>query len=221
MFNFNIKLYKIPFIDHFVTWCQDAFLELNASKTNDMCIDLRRNVTNTGKTSINDQEIEVVTEYKYLGSIIHDKLCFESNTSLLCKKGQQRLYCLRKLAKFNVDKTLLTLFYRSFVESVVTFSLICWYGSITVKQKTPFQGQFKVSNCITGSKQKGLEKLYQKQMLRRVKSILSNSSHPLQAEFQMLPSGSRFKLPKLRTNRYKHSFVPAAILLLNSTKNHR
>ncbi len=80
-----------------------CFLELNAFKTKDMRIDFRRNVTNTDKTSINGQEIEVVTEYKYLGSIIDDKLCFESNTSLLCKKGQQRLHCLRKLAKFNVD----------------------------------------------------------------------------------------------------------------------
>ncbi len=85
----------------FVTWCQDAFLELNAFKTKDMRIDFRHNVTNTDKTSINGQEIEVVSEY--LGSIIDDKLCFESNTSLLCK---QRLYCLRKLEKFNVDKTL-------------------------------------------------------------------------------------------------------------------
>ncbi len=70
-----------PVIDHFVTWCQDAFLELNAYKTKDMRIDFRRNITD--KTSINGQEIEVVTEYKYLGSIIDDKLCFESNTSLL------------------------------------------------------------------------------------------------------------------------------------------
>ncbi len=208
-------------IDHFVTWCQDAFLELNAFKTKDMRIDFRRNVTNTDKTSINGQEIEVVTEYKYLGSIIDDKLCFESNTSLLCKKGQQRLYCLRKLAKFNVDKTLLTLFYRSFVESVVIFSLICWYGSITLKQKNSISRLIRVGSCITGSKQKSLGELYQKQMLRRVESILSDSSHPLQAEFQMLPSGSRYKLPKLRTNRYKHSFVPAAILLLNSKTKHR
>ena len=124
-----------PIIDHFAIWCQDASLELNASKTKDMCINFRRNVINKVKTCINGQEIEVVKEYKYLGSIVDYKLCFEQNTSLLCKKGQQRLYCHRKLAKFNVDKTLMTLFYRSFVESVVTFSLICWYGSITVKQK--------------------------------------------------------------------------------------
>ncbi len=115
----------------------------------------------------------------------------------------------------------LTLFYRSFVESVVIFSLICWYGSITLKQKNSISRLIRVSSCITGSKQKSLGELYQKQMLRRVESILSDSSHPLQAEFQMLPSGSRFKLPKLRTNRYKHSFVPAAILLLNSKTKHR
>ncbi len=152
-----------------------------------MRIDFRRNITD--KTSINGQEIEVVTEYKYLGSIIDDKLCFKSNTSLLCKKGQQRLYCLRKLAKYNVDKTLLTLFYRSFVKSVI-FSLICWYGSITVKQnkKNSLSRLIKVSSCIAGSKHKDLEELYHKQMLRRVESILSDSYHPLQAEFQMLPS---------------------------------
>ena len=93
------------------------------------------------------------------------KLCFEQNTSLLFKKGQQRLYCLRKLAKFNVEKTLMTLFYRSFVESVVTFSLICWYGSITVKQENSLSKLIKVSSRITGSNQKGLEELYQKQTL--------------------------------------------------------
>ena len=97
-----------PVIDHFATWCQDASLELNVSK--DMCSDFRRNVINTVKTSINGQEIEVVKEYKYLGSSIYDKLCFEPNTSLLCKKGQQLLYCLRKTVEFNVDRTLMTLF---------------------------------------------------------------------------------------------------------------
>ena len=34
-------------IDHFATWCQDASLELNASKTKDLCIDFRCNVINT------------------------------------------------------------------------------------------------------------------------------------------------------------------------------
>ena len=68
--------------------------------------------------------------------------------------------------------TLMTLFHRSFVESVVTFSLICRCGSITVKLKNSFSKLIKVSSRITGSKQKGLEELYQNQMLKRVESIL-------------------------------------------------
>ena len=36
-----------PIIDHFAIWCQDASLELNASKTKDMCVDFRRNVINS------------------------------------------------------------------------------------------------------------------------------------------------------------------------------
>ena len=115
---------------------------------------------NIVKTSTNGQEKYVFKEFKYLGSTIDDMLCFEQNTSLLCQKGQQCLYCLRKLAKFNWDHTLMTLFYRCFVESVVTFSLICWYESITVKQKNSLSKISKVSSRITGSKQKGLEELY-------------------------------------------------------------
>ena len=51
-----------PIIDHFAIWCQDASLELNASKTKDMCVDFRRNVINHVKICINGQEIEVVKD---------------------------------------------------------------------------------------------------------------------------------------------------------------
>lgn len=72
-----------------------------------------KKVCNPTKTNVNGQDIEV-NQYKYLGSIIDDKLSFNGNTVMLCKEGQQHLYCLRKLARFNIDKSLMTIFYRSF-----------------------------------------------------------------------------------------------------------
>ena len=51
---------------------------------------------------------------------------------MMYKKGQQRLYCLRKLAKFSIDKTLMKLFYSAYIESVISFSIICWYSSYVV-----------------------------------------------------------------------------------------
>jgi len=35
-------------------------------------------------------------------------------------------------------------------------------------------------------------------------------------EFQLLPSGSQLRFPYVRSNRYKHSFIPTSISLINS-----
>ena len=145
--------------------------------------------------------VEFVETYKYLGSLIDNKLTFISNTEMLCKRGQQRLFCLRKLSKFRVDKTLMTLFYKSYIESVLTFSLICWYGSLTVKAKTALSNIVKVSSKIIGVQQSSLSVLYDRQVVRKANAVISDSSHPLHSEFQILPSGSRYGLPPVKINR--------------------
>ena len=42
-----------------------------------------------------------------------------------------RMYCMRKLHGFNVDNTILTLFYHSIVQSVWSYCLVCWGGNTT------------------------------------------------------------------------------------------
>ena len=74
------------------------------------------------KTLIHDQVVEIVPKYKYLGTVFDEKLNWNDNTDAIMKKGQQRLYFLRKLNSFSVDKIILTPFYKSFIESILTFS---------------------------------------------------------------------------------------------------
>jgi len=66
--------------------------------------------------------------------VIDNKL--NVNVEMICKRGQQRLYCLRRLSQFKVDRSYMILFYKSYIESVLTFSMLCWYGSLGVKAKT-------------------------------------------------------------------------------------
>jgi len=132
-------------VDDFALWCDRAFLQLNVEKTKDMQIDFRRESSNPQSTIINGKTVEFVETYKYLGSFIGNKLNFNANTEMLCKRGQQRLFCLCKFSKFRLDKTLMTLFLKSYIESVLTFSLICWYGSLTVKAKTALSNIVKVT----------------------------------------------------------------------------
>lgn len=55
------------------------------------------------------------------------------------------------MAKFRVDRTMMRLFYRCSIESVLTFSFICYYASLTVRQKDVVAC---VCSKITGSQQK-------------------------------------------------------------------
>ena len=84
-----------------------------------MTVDFRRQEHSPGKTIIHNNEVEIVSKYKYGGTIFDDKLKWDDNTEEIVKKGQQQLYLLQKLNYFSVDQKILTLFYKSFIESVV------------------------------------------------------------------------------------------------------
>jgi len=192
-----------PVVEDFVQWCNDAFLQINVLKTKDMLIDLRRNQTDLKRTTIKEQEVDVVEAYKYLGCVIDNKLNFNVNVEMICRRGQKRLYCLRRWSKFKVDRTFMILFYKSYIESVLTFSMLCCYGSLGVKAKTALVRIVNTSSKILGVQQSHPTDQYNRQV-RKARSILMVTSHPLYSEFQFLPSGFRLRFPLVRSNRYKH-----------------
>lgn len=63
-----------PLLDEFVDWCDEGYLELNINNTKDLPIDFRRSEHITGKTSIQSEEIETVSAYKYLGTTFDSTL---------------------------------------------------------------------------------------------------------------------------------------------------
>ena len=151
----------------------------------------------------------------WLFTIIDNKLRWDANTEVIAKKGQQRLYFLRKLNSFSVDTKCLTLFYKSFIESILTFSFICWFGSLSVKNKKTLEKIVCTSSKIIGESQRSLQHFFEQQVLRKSRSILACPEHVLFSEFERLPSGRRFRSHACRTNRRKFSFIPLSITLLN------
>lgn len=92
-------------LNDFTEWCKSSFIKINETKTKEMLIDFSTNSHAVSSTLINDQTIEVVKQYKYLGIIIDDKLTFEPQVDAICKKSHQRMFFYRKLCNFNADKT--------------------------------------------------------------------------------------------------------------------
>ena len=94
-------------------WCEESFLEINLGKTKELVLGARK--TNIFlifvPVKVNNEPVEVVSNFKYLGTLIDNKLSFSDNSDLISKKSQQCLYLLRKLRSFDVSRELLQIVY--------------------------------------------------------------------------------------------------------------
>ncbi len=154
--------------------------------------------------------------YKYLGTVIDNNLNGRKNAERIYKKAIQRMYFVWKLKYVNVDTTIISLFYRSVVESVLSFCIVCWFSGCTQVEKR------KLNRIITSAKRLGcntycLQDLYNSAITKNLVHILRDSTHPLFNYFHLLPSGTRLMSLYCRTNRYKLSFVPTAIRSFNKS----
>ena len=58
-------------------------------------------------------------------------------------KLNQRLFFLRKLYSFRIDNTILDMFYKTIVQSVLSFNLVCVFGNIREVDKCKFSRVIK------------------------------------------------------------------------------
>ena len=203
-------------VSELVEWCDNNNLLLNAPKTKEIIVDFRKNVTDIPPTVIKGEAIEFTDSFKFLGTIISEDLKWDANTTAILKKANQRLYFLRQLKRFRMSQDILVNFYRAVIESILCFSIIVWYGSITTTQKRQLNRVVKTAARIIGCKLLSLDDIYVDRVRRRSKKIIEDSTHPANAFFELLPSGRRYRAAKCRTARKSNSFFPRAITILNN-----
>ena len=189
---------------------------LNVRKTKEMVVDFRAGRHDAvPDLSIDGEKVERVDEYKYLGTILDNKLSFNANTQAIHKKCQSRLYCLQKLRSIGVNGDVLSNFYRCFIQSVLMFGFLCWYAGLNVKDMNILDRMVRVCGKIVGKKQKRMRELYDSQAVRKARAIERDIEHVLNQYFKVLPSAKRYQQLKCKTQRSKKSFVPQTISLLN------
>ena len=77
-------------VENFSKWCGDNSLDLNVKKTKGMLIDFRK------VPAVIHMKVERVTEYKYPGTILDNKLNFNQNTDFIhTKKPSQEYFAFR------------------------------------------------------------------------------------------------------------------------------
>ena len=87
-------------VNNVVDYCDRNYLELNVSKTKEMIVDFRRPSKSPPPILIKNVEVERVSTYKYLVSVLDEKLAWTAHVDNIIKGLNSRMFCLRKLGRF-------------------------------------------------------------------------------------------------------------------------
>ena len=90
-------------------------------------------------------------KYKYLGTTLDDELDWAENSATLLKKANIRLFFLKKLKSFKVNRELLELFYHNSTESIVTYNCLCFYSSLKKTDKAKLPKVTRTASQLIGS----------------------------------------------------------------------
>ena len=84
-----------------------------------------------------------------MDSIIDDKLNANENFEKVYKNASQSMYFVRELTKCYIDKSIISMFYKSVVESVLKFGFLNWYGGSSSAARG------KVKRIVTSARRLG------------------------------------------------------------------
>ncbi|KAI5085856.1 gastrula zinc finger protein XlCGF28.1-like [Silurus meridionalis] len=155
----------------------------------------------------------------YLGVHLNNKLDWTDNTEAIYKKGQSRLFLLRRLRSFGVQGELLKTFFDSVVASAIFYGVVCWGSSISTADRKRLDKLIRKASSVLGIPLDTVQEVGERRMVTKLSSLLENASHPLYETVTSLSSSFSNRLihPKCLKERYRRSFLPAAIRLYNQS----
>lgn len=83
-------------VDRFVEWCENNKLLLNVSKTKELVVDYRRKKMVTQPVYIQGEEVMVVTDDKYLGVHLNNRLDQMTNSKACLQEGYEQTLLLEE-----------------------------------------------------------------------------------------------------------------------------
>ncbi|KAJ8027212.1 hypothetical protein HOLleu_32288 [Holothuria leucospilota] len=108
------------------------------------------------------------------------------------------------------------MFYCSIISGVFRYCLVCWGGNVSHTEKKRIDSIIRKAGHVIGESQPSLDSIYDELLTSKLKFLMDDQSHPLFyfTEDNQMKSG-RLRLPTLKSNRYRDSFLPRAIKCFN------
>ena len=142
-------------------------------------MDFRISKTPYQSVCVDGGEIETVQTCRYLGVVLDNKLEWSANIETVYRRGQSRLYFLRRLRSFNVCSDMICMFYHTIIESALFYAVVCWGSCTTDKNCRRLDKLMKKASSVVGRSLDPLSALVEQRMRRKLYSVLENNKHPL------------------------------------------
>ena len=178
----------------------------------ELVIDFRIKKNPLSPLVIKDQEIEQVQTCKYLGVMIDDKLNWQMHSSAVCKRLNRRMFFLRKLRSLQIDSTILSLFYRSTIQSILSFCIAAWGGNIRYKDKCTMNRIIKKAcKSCSNINLPYFDELLLANTTSKIHAISIDVHHPIAAQIVLSSHRNKPIYLKYKKERYRKSFVSSGI----------
>ena len=110
-------------------------MKLNLGKTKVIPFNFTRKYDFVPDFSLDGAPLEVVYETKLLGLTVTSDCKWDANSKNIVKKGNSRLWFLRRLKVLGASQETLLDLYKLFCRSVLEFGAPVWSGALTIKNK--------------------------------------------------------------------------------------
>ena len=106
---------------------------------------------------------------------------------------------------------------RASIESILRYGVASWFGNLAVIFKSQITRLVKTAGKIMGrsSPPSNLQTMFDQEVMRLARNIISDPLHVLNSEYKFMRTERRYRGLLCKYNRYKRSFVPLSIKLLN------
>ena len=161
-----------------------------------------------------------MSAYKYLGTVINNKLSWTPHIDACYKKAQKKMYLLRKLKMFKVEQVIMQLFYQAVIQNAIFFNLVCFFGNTKKGDFGRLEKITRTARRIMRTDPPSPSDIFQRAALRKLTGIQADTSHPLSGVVQSCApardSSHRLRSLKSWTTRRLNRCIPVAITLHNA-----
>jgi len=166
----------------FTDWTKKNCLLLNTTKIQELVVDFKRSKTPCQSVCIEEEEIETMQSYKYLGVVLDNKLEWSANIDTVYRK-RQNLFFLRWLRSFDVCSDMLCMFYHTVIVSALFYAVVCCGSGTIDKNCRRLDKLVKMASSVIGRELDLLRTVMEQWMRRKLYSLMVNNIRPSTASW--------------------------------------